>query len=347
MTTQTEQTAASNPEKTNVARRIAPAVCLFSLAPLIAEYLLGDLPIKLLIALVFLAPLYGGGALLIRESARRAGRGWPTIILLGLAYAIVEEAFTTQSLFNPDYLKLKMHLLDPAYIPALGIGGWWTMLMLNLHAAGSIATPIVLIEAAFPQRANKPWLGRTGYFVTALIFVAGATAAIVTQKTRSLHGLASSTRHLCCARSDSDGRRLLIATPGSARHGVGARSVAGRLRGAGVRFRHEDPSTMGMGSGGRYVGRRFDVSGCGIAVVWAYCLGRAPQAGFGRRCGARLRVVQLHSGTGSRRRDDERSHWECHLRGGRCVADLVRRQAHLRRSPAGECHDRALTRCSR
>ena len=181
MTTQTEQTAASNPEKTNVARRIAPAVCLFFLAPLIAEYLLGDLPIKLLIALVFLAPLYGGGALLIRESVRRAGRGWPTIILLGLAYAIVEEAFTTQSLFNPDYLKLKMHLLDPAYIPALGIGGWWTMLMLNLHAAWSIATPIVLIEAAFPQRANKPWLGRTGYFVTALIFVAGATAATVTQ----------------------------------------------------------------------------------------------------------------------------------------------------------------------
>ena len=51
-------------------RRIAPAVGLFFLAPLVAEFLLGNLPIKLLSALIVLAPLYGGGALLIRE--------WPT-----------------------------------------------------------------------------------------------------------------------------------------------------------------------------------------------------------------------------------------------------------------------------
>lgn len=156
--------------------RIAPAIGLFFVAPLIAEFLLGNLPIKLLPALILLAPFYGGAAVLIRESARRAGRGWPTMLLLGLAFAIVEEAFTTQSLFNPDYLRLKMHLLDPAYIPALGMGAWWTMLMVNLHPFWSIATPIALIEASVPRRAATPWLGRTGSAATAVLFGAGGVA---------------------------------------------------------------------------------------------------------------------------------------------------------------------------
>ena len=101
-------------------KRALPAIGLFFLAPLVAEFLLGNLPITLLGALIILAPMYGGGALLIREVVRRTGGGWPGIVALGVAYAIFEEAFTTQTLFNPNYLHLNLHLLDPAYIPALG-----------------------------------------------------------------------------------------------------------------------------------------------------------------------------------------------------------------------------------
>jgi hypothetical protein len=140
-------------------RRIAPAVGLFFLAPLIAEFLLGDLPINLLGALVILAPLYGGGALLIREIVRRTGRGWPSILVLAFAYSILEEAFTTQTLFNPNYLHLNLHLLQPAYIPALGIGIWWTIFVLTLHTVWSISTSIALAEALVPDRATTPWLG--------------------------------------------------------------------------------------------------------------------------------------------------------------------------------------------
>src|SRR5208282_6295453 len=93
-------------------RRVAPAIGLFFVAPLVAEYLLGDLPIKMLGALVILAPMYGGGAILIREVVRRTVRGWPTIFVLAFAYAVFEEAFTTQTLFNPDYLHLNLHLLE-------------------------------------------------------------------------------------------------------------------------------------------------------------------------------------------------------------------------------------------
>ena len=157
-------------------RGIWPALGLVFVAPLVAEFLLGDLPIKLLPALVVLAPMYGGGALLIRETARRTGRGWPSILLLGMAYAILEEAFTTQSLFNPNYLKLNLGLLAPAFIPSLGIGAWWTLWMLMVHGIWSISTPIALVEACVPDRAQTPWLGRVGLGVVTIVFMFGVVA---------------------------------------------------------------------------------------------------------------------------------------------------------------------------
>jgi hypothetical protein len=162
-------------------RGIWPALALFFTAPLVAEFLLGNLPVKLLPALIVLAPLYGGGALVIREWVRRTGRGWASILLLGMAYAILEEAYTTQSLFNPDYLKLHLELLTPAYISSLEIGGWWTLWMFNVHAVWSIATPIALIEACVPERAKKPWLGPIGMVIATGVFILGATAAGVMQ----------------------------------------------------------------------------------------------------------------------------------------------------------------------
>ena len=163
---------------------IAPAIGLFFVAPLVAEFLLGNLPIKLLPALIVLAPLYGGGAVLIREMVRRTGHGWASILTLGVVYGILEEAFTTQSLFNPDYLKLGLGLLTPAYIPTLGIGAWWTLWMFNVHAVWSIATPIALMEAAVPDRSRTPWLGRIGLTVFVCIFALGAMASTVMQYRR-------------------------------------------------------------------------------------------------------------------------------------------------------------------
>jgi hypothetical protein len=157
-------------------RCIPAAIGLVFLAPLVAEFLLGNLPIKMLSALIVLAPFYGGGALLIRETTRRAGRGWPTVVLLALAYGIVEEAFTTQTLFNPNYMHLNLHLLDSAYIPALGISAWWTLFVLALHTVWSISVPIALIEATVPRHASTPWLGNWGLAVTAVLYVLGAAA---------------------------------------------------------------------------------------------------------------------------------------------------------------------------
>jgi hypothetical protein len=106
---------------------------------------------------------------LIRESGRRWGLGWPGMIVLCFAYGLIEEAFVTQSLFNPNYVGLR--LLDYGYIPSLGISAWWTVYVLSIHAIWSTAVPIALVESFTPGARRTPWLGKVGLAVTALLFV--------------------------------------------------------------------------------------------------------------------------------------------------------------------------------
>lgn len=155
-------------------RSMLAVFTLLFVAPFVAEYLLGDLPLMLLPLMLAFAPAYGGGAILIRETARRTGRGWPSMLMMGAAYAVINEGLMTQSLFNPDYMHKNWHLLQVANIPALGMGGWWTMLMLNVHMFWSMGVSIALVEALFPADAESPWLGWFGDSVVALVFLLGA-----------------------------------------------------------------------------------------------------------------------------------------------------------------------------
>jgi hypothetical protein len=170
-------------------RRVAPALTLFFLSPFVAEFLLGNISVSKIGAMLFLAPLYGGGAVVIREIARRRGRGWPTILLLALAYGLLEEGIVIHTLFNPNYLGLR--LLDNAYIPALGIGAWWTLYVLALHTVWSISVPIAVVESLFANRRTTPWLGRVGLGVSGLLLAAGAVLMRVT--TRKMDPFAAST----------------------------------------------------------------------------------------------------------------------------------------------------------
>lgn len=152
-------------------RRVAPAIGLIFLAPLIGEFLLGNVSITGIWGLFLLAPLYGCGALLIREVARRAGRGWPTMIVLGIAYALFEEGLVTQFLFNPSYHGLDLQ--SDAYVPALGIGARLTVTVVAMHAIWSTSVAIALIEALVQEQRTKPWLGKLGLTITGVVFLLG------------------------------------------------------------------------------------------------------------------------------------------------------------------------------
>ena len=157
--------------------RFLPALVLFFLAPTVGEVLAGSTPLDLLgspaiFVVVFLleALLYGGGALLIREVAHRNGRGWPTILVLGAAYGVLEEGLVTQSFFNPDYLGL--HLLG--FGSLFGLGWVWITDVLPLHAVWTVGVSIALAELLFRDQAGELWLRRAGSAVALVLLAAGA-----------------------------------------------------------------------------------------------------------------------------------------------------------------------------
>ncbi|GAB3912632.1 hypothetical protein GCM10027613_02720 [Microlunatus endophyticus] len=158
------------------------------LSGFIAEFLLGDQYLsgfepaaEQVASFILFVAFYGMAAVLIHELARRLRLGWTGILLLALGYGIFEEGLITQSLFNPHYLGLS--LIQPGYVPMLGIGAPWTIFVISLHVVWSISAPIAITEAWYgrddPEHVVRPWLGRVGIVVCLVIFVlaAAATAA--------------------------------------------------------------------------------------------------------------------------------------------------------------------------
>ncbi len=149
-------------------RRLLAALVIVIAAPVIAELLYGTISITKPVVLLIALPMYGGGALLIREVVRRSGRGWASILLLGAAFGVVEEGLALQSFFNPT-------LYHAADWGARFLGVNWVYLeaMLPLHAIWSVAIPILLSELMFRSLRGQPYLGRFGLVVTGLFYVIG------------------------------------------------------------------------------------------------------------------------------------------------------------------------------
>jgi hypothetical protein len=164
---------------------LAPAAFLFLFAPVSAEYLIGYDDIigdaaALVFGLMIFAPLYGAPAVLIRETTRRAGRGWPSMLLLALAFGLIQAGLIDQSLFNPDYRGISYwdDLREPTLIPALGVSAYMALTFLSGHVFGSICAPIALAESLFPERRTTPWLGPVGLVVVAVLWLLAAAAVL-------------------------------------------------------------------------------------------------------------------------------------------------------------------------
>ncbi len=157
----------------NIVKKYAPVILLFFLAPVIGELLSGSAPpIEFFnpFGLIFLSALYGSGAILVREVTLGWGKRWPTILVLGLAYGIIEEGLMVKSFFDPAWPDLG---LLGVYGRWGGVNWVWVVFLTLFHAVFSIAIPILLAEIAFPSRRDERWLGKKGvvFFATLLIFV--------------------------------------------------------------------------------------------------------------------------------------------------------------------------------
>ena len=157
--------AISSPRGTNA---VLGGGLLLILAPWTGEYLLGNVPLDLFWALPFLVPLYGGGALLIREVARRRGLGWLSILGLGAAYGVIEAGLVDQSLFNGEFGELDF---SATWIPALGLSAYDAIGFVVGHAVWSIGLPIAAAERlAAPAGPQRPWLGPVGLACAAVLY---------------------------------------------------------------------------------------------------------------------------------------------------------------------------------
>jgi len=161
------------------------------LAPLVGEYLNGNTPIQMLPALPFLVPLYGAGALLVREVARRTSGGWPAIFLPAAAYGVIEAGLVDQTMFNPSFED--RDATGATYLPAIGVNVSNAVTYLAGHIVWSVAVPIALVESLVPARRHSPWLGRAGLALTAATYLLGCYLifAIFADVLRTEHFLAS------------------------------------------------------------------------------------------------------------------------------------------------------------
>lgn len=158
--------------------RVWPAaLVLFLLPGLTAEPLTGSTPILV----YFLNPisgilntlLYGSGALLIREVARRRGLGWASVMLMGGAYGIFEEGLVVNTWANPWLPQVCAVVHGKAQgicdYGRVGPINWsWASSLTVFHALVSITIPILLVELLFPRVARLPWLGRRSRWLLVL-----------------------------------------------------------------------------------------------------------------------------------------------------------------------------------
>ena len=126
------------------------------------------------VAALLLIWLYGAGVLVMRETAVRWKTGWPSILLLGAAYGIIEEGLAVKSFFDPAWMDLGTL---GWYGRWLDVNWVWAVWLTIYHAVVSIAIPIFLMEWIWPRVRGQPLTSRRGY-ITAIALLAGATIFI-------------------------------------------------------------------------------------------------------------------------------------------------------------------------
>jgi hypothetical protein len=144
-------------------KRLSPSLLLFLLAPAIGELLSGSSPpLEFFFppTLILLALMYGCGALVCREIVVRWGKGWLSLLLLGMAYGIYEEGIVIRSFFNPGWEDLG-NLAH--YGRWAGVNWVWAEHLTHYHALVSVMASITLVEIVYPARRRDRWLGRRAW----------------------------------------------------------------------------------------------------------------------------------------------------------------------------------------
>lgn len=101
--------------------------------------------------------LYGCGVILIREASIKWARGWPTILMLGIVYGIMEEGISVHTFFSPVTQTVGVF---GQYGRFFSLNATWAIMISIFHAVYSIALPILLGNLLWPETKKQRLLTR-------------------------------------------------------------------------------------------------------------------------------------------------------------------------------------------
>ncbi len=153
--------------------RMAPALLLMFLAPVMAEVLPGATRLSAMFVLPVQICVWGGGAVMIRYAVRKWRLGWGNMLLLAVALSIAEECVIQQTSLAPMVLYIK----GEVYARAFGVNYVYFLWALAYETIFVVFLPIILLELLFPQRRDELWLSRGGLITVMIFFVIGCVLA--------------------------------------------------------------------------------------------------------------------------------------------------------------------------
>ncbi|MGW5621222.1 hypothetical protein ACWEWP_10365 [Streptomyces olivaceus] len=120
------------------------------------------------VLLPLLLVMYGAGVLLVREAVVRCGGGWPSLVLLGLAYQLSEDGLGLQALNSPD-----MYDAADWGLRAFGVNWTYWESQIGVHVVLSVLLPVMIANLLFPAMRERPYLRSGGLAVTGALAVLG------------------------------------------------------------------------------------------------------------------------------------------------------------------------------
>jgi hypothetical protein len=146
-------------------KRPSPGVALLFLGPICGELISGHQSLFEFInplAFLLMALPYGFGAIICRELVVRWRKGWFSLVLLGLAYGLYEEAVVARSFWDPDWAELGV-LGDYTYWR--GVTWTYAEVLIHFHLTVSIISSVVLAEILYSDRRQESWVSNRGLTV--------------------------------------------------------------------------------------------------------------------------------------------------------------------------------------
>jgi hypothetical protein len=151
----------------------AAAILLMIMSPLLTEVLPGATRFSSLFVFPIEVCVWGGGALMIRYAVRCWKLGWPGMLFLAIALAIAEEFIIQQTSVAPMVIRIK----GVDYARAFSINYVYLLWALIYESVFVVFLPIYLVELIFPDRQERLWINKTGFFVVIPLFLIGSLLA--------------------------------------------------------------------------------------------------------------------------------------------------------------------------